>query len=97
MKGGELIRGDDLRVVLTSPPNIDTEGIKVRQRSEKSLLYAREEGRNKKEGVCQEDTRIKGIPFEMGCLLIPVIHLQVYFVLTYWTIQGLYICQAAFV
>ena len=41
MKGGEPIRGADLRVVLTSPPQIDTSGIKVRLMLWDSLLEAR--------------------------------------------------------
>ena len=51
----------------------------------------------KKEGVYQEDTRVKGIPFEMGCFLTPVSLLQVYYMLTYWTRQGHYLFREAFV
>ena len=61
------------------------------------LLDSREYGRIKKEGVCQEDNRVKGISLEMGCFLTLVSLLQVYSVLTYWTIQGHYLLQAAFV
>ena len=32
----------------------------------------------------------------MGCFLTPVSLLQVYFVITFWTSQGLYLCRAAF-
>ena len=42
MKGGELIRGVVLRVVLTSPPHIDTGGIEDRLRSGESLFVDRE-------------------------------------------------------
>ena len=45
-----------------------------------SLLYDREEVNRRKEGVYQEDTGDKGIPFEMGCSLIPVSVLQLYIV-----------------
>ena len=62
-----------------------------------SLLEAREEGRRRKEGVCKEDNDVKGIPFEMGFFLTLVSLLQVYFVLTSWTRQGIYLCCKAFV
>ena len=61
------------------------------------LLDSREEGRIIKEWVYQKDTGIMSIPSEMGCSLTLLILLQVYIVLTSWTIQGLYICYAAFV
>ena len=83
LKVGEPIVGAYLRVRLTSSPQLDTGGIEVRLMSGESLLEAREEGRSRKEGVCQEGTGVKGIPFEMGCSLTPLILLQVYFVLTY--------------
>ena len=38
LKGGEPVTGAELRVVLTSNPQIDTEGIEVRLRSGESLL-----------------------------------------------------------
>ena len=96
-KGGEPIIGTESRVGLTSPPQIDTGGGEVRIVSGESLLEAREEVSRRKEGVFQEDTGVKVIPFEMVCFLTPVILLQVYFVLTSWTIQGLYLHRVAFV
>ena len=72
MKGRETIRGADSRVGLTSPPLLDTGGIEVMLMSGESLLEAREEGRRRKEGVCQEDTGVKGIPFVMVCSLTPI-------------------------
>ena len=53
--------------------------------------------KGKKEGFCQEDTGVKGVPFKMVFLLTPVSLLQVYFILTSPTIQGLYLCWVAFV
>ena len=97
MKGGETIGGADSRVGLTSSPQLDTGGIKVRLVSGKSLLESREEGGRRKEGVCQEDTGVKGIPFEMDCSLTPVSLLQVYFVLIYRTSQELYLRLVTFV
>ena len=38
-------------------------GVEVRLVSGESLLEAMEEGRRRKEGVCQEDTGVKGIHF----------------------------------
>ena len=64
---------------------------------QKSLLDPSKERRRRKEGVCQEDTGIKGIPFEVGCFLTPVSLLQVYFVLTSRTSQILNLHWAAFV
>ena len=63
LKGGEPIRGAESRVGLTSLPQLDTRGIEVRLMSGESLLEAREEVRRRKEGICQEDTGVKGIPF----------------------------------
>ena len=82
---------------LTSPPQLDTRGIDVRLMSEESLLEAREEIRRTKEGFCQEDNGVKGIPFEMGCYLTPVSLLQVYFVISSRKSQGLYLCWTLFV
>ena len=65
--------------------------------SGESLLEAREEGRRRKEGIFQEDTGIKGIPFKIICFLTLVSLMQVYFVLTSQTSQGVYLCRAAFV
>ena len=64
--------------------------------SEESLLEAREELSRRKEGVSQEDTGNKGIPFEMGCSLIPVSLLQVYIVLTSGGKQVICICLEVF-
>ena len=61
-----------MRVGLTLLPHLDTRGIKVRLRSGEILFDTREERRRMNERVCQEDTGVKGIPFEMGCLLTPV-------------------------
>ena len=61
------------------------------------LLEAREEGRRRKEGVCQEDTSFKGVHLEMGCFLTLLSFLKVYSVLPFKTIQVLYLHQAAFV
>ena len=97
MKGGEPIGGAVSRVGLTSSPHIDTREIEVRLVSGESLLEAREEGSRRKKGVCQEETRAKGIPFEMGCSLTPASLLQVYFVLTSWISQGLYLRRVTFV
>ena len=72
LKGGGSIIGAKSRMGMTSPPHIDTRGIEVRLTSGESLLETREQGRRRKEGVCQEDTDIKGIPFKMGCVLKPV-------------------------
>ena len=69
LKGWETIIGDEPRVGLTSTPQIDTGGSEVRLMSGERLLEAREEVRRRKEWVCQEDTRVKGIPLEMGCFL----------------------------
>ena len=91
MKVGEPIRGAVSRVGLTSPPQIDTGGIEAGLMSGESLLDYREEVRRMKEWVCHEDTGVKGIPFEMGCFLTMVSLLQVYFVLTSWTSQVLYL------
>ena len=96
LKGGEPIGGADSRVVPTSSPQIDTRTIHARLVSGDILLYAREEVRRRKEGVCQEDTKFKGISFEMGYSLTPVSLMQVYFVLTSRTSQGLYLRWAAF-
>ena len=49
------------------------------------------------EWVFQEDNGVKGIPFEMGCYLIPASLMKVYIVLTSRINQGLYLCWAAFV
>ena len=86
-----------MRVGLTLLPQSDTGGIEVRLMSGESILEAREEGRRKKEGVFCEVTGIKDIPLEMGCSLTLVIILQVYIVITFHTIQGLYLRQVAFV
>ena len=51
---------------LTPPPHLDTWGVEVRVISGESLLEARDEGRRRKEGVCQEDTGVKGIHFRNG-------------------------------
>ena len=82
---------------LKSYPQIDTGGVGVRLMSGESLLEVREEGRRRKEGVCQEDTGVKGIPFEMVCSLTPISLPQVYFVLNSCTSQGLYLHWVAFV
>ena len=68
LKGGEPITGAESRMVLTPSPQFDTRGIEVRLMSGESLLEAscREEVRRRKEGVCQEDTRVKGIHFRNG-------------------------------
>ena len=95
--GGYPIRGSDSGVGLISSPQIDTGGIKVRLMLGEIILEAREGVMRRKEGVCQEDTCVKGIPFEIGYSLAPVILLQVYYVLTYWTSQGLYLHWESFV
>ena len=97
MKGGEPIRGDILRVGLTSPPHIDTRRIKVRIMSGESPLVTREEGSRRKEGVYHYDTLVKGVPLEMSFSLNSVSLLQSYILLTSWTSQGLYLRQEAFV
>ena len=66
LKGGEPITGAKSRVGLTSPSQLDTGGIEVRLTSGESLLESREEGRRRKEGVCQEDTGVMGIYFRNG-------------------------------
>ena len=53
------------------------------------LLESREDGMKRKEGVYQEYTGVKSIPFEMGCSLTLVRILPVYNVLTSWKNQGL--------
>ena len=53
--------------------------------------------RSKKDGICHKDIGVKGIQFKVGSLLTPVGPLKNYFVLTYWTIHGLYLCQEALV
>ena len=68
LKGGELITGSESGVGLTSPPQLDTGGVEVRLMSGEILLEAREEGRRRKEGVCQEDTSIEGVHFRNGLL-----------------------------
>ena len=95
-KVGETIIGYKLRVGMTSLPQIDTGGIEFRIVSGEILLDSREEVRRRKEGVCQEYTGVKGIPFEMGYFLTPVSLLQVYFGITSWTSQGLYLLWAVF-
>ena len=97
LKGWETIIGAEMRVGRTSPPHIDTGESEVRFMSGERLLESREEGSRRKEWACQEDTGVKGIPFEMGCFLITVSLLQVYFVLTSWTSQGLYLHWAELV
>ena len=64
--------------------------------SGESLLYSRQEGRIRKEGLYKEDNGAKGNPFEMGRSLSPLSLLQVYTVITSQTSQGLYLRQAAF-
>ena len=97
LMGGKPTWRVESRVGLTSTLQIETRGIEVILRSAESLLDTRDKGRRKKEGVCQEDTWVQGIPFEMGYLLTPVSLLQVYFVLIYWTSHELYLYQEGFV
>ena len=51
MTGGETTGGAVLRVGMTSYPQLDTGGIKVRLISGEILLEAREEVKRRKEGV----------------------------------------------
>ena len=41
LKGGEHIKGGDLRVVLTSPPHLETRGIEARLRLGERLFNTR--------------------------------------------------------
>ena len=97
MKRVETIKGAELRVGLISTTQIDNGGIEVKTMSGEILLDAREEGMSRKDGICQEDTGVKGILFEMVCFLTPVSLLQVYFVLASQTSQKNYLCRAVFV
>ena len=63
LKEGGPITGSESRVGLTSPHDLDTGGVEVRLISGEIILEAREEGGRRKEGVCQEDTSIKGVCF----------------------------------
>ena len=92
LKGGEHIRRSESRVGLTSPTNLVTGRIEVRLMSRESLLEAREEGRRRKEELCQEDTGVNRILFKIGSLLTLASLLQVYFVIPSWTRQELYLC-----
>ena len=96
-KGGETIRGANLRVGIISYPFLDTRFIGVRLMSRESLLEAREERIRKKEGFYKYDNDVKGIPLKVGCSLTPESLLQVYFVLTSQISHGIYLLQAAFV
>ena len=48
MKGGKPIRGAELRLGLTSPPQLGNRGIEIRLVSGESLLESREEGSRSK-------------------------------------------------
>ena len=67
MKVGGPIGGADSSVGLTSSPQLDTGGIEVSILSGESLLKPREKVRRSTEGVYQEYTGVKVIPFERGC------------------------------
>ena len=50
-----------------------------------------------KGGACHKDTGVKVTPSKMGCSLKLVSLLQVYFLITYRTSQGLYLLWEEFV
>ena len=66
------IGGDNSILVLNSFPQIYTGRNIVKLLSGESLLEAKYEGIRRKEGVCQKDIGVKGIPFKNICSLTPI-------------------------